>query len=242
VNKFVLASLVGHVTLFYALSAAALRPEKPKLKRVELAIVQPKAPEPPPPPPPPPPAPKKVIDLTQKVEVKKDPKPAAEPPPPPSAEPPPPPVFGVSLSSTSQNNSGFNVRVGNTTMTEPGEKKDPKDVKPLQGAGGEGKGPVSIAQVSKLPQKIGDCPPFDPTELYTKEAKDKEIEGQVTLEVVVTAEGSVGDVKVVKGVGYGLDEAAVSTMRKHCKFQPAEMGADKVSTKIRYTFTFVLPE
>ncbi len=135
----------------------------------------------------------------------------------------------------------LNVRVGNTTMTDSTEKKDPKDVKPLTG-GGEGRGTVSIAQVSKLPTTIGECPPFDPTTLYTQDARDNEIEGRVTLEVVIGADGSVGEVKLVKGIGHGLDEAAMNTLRKHCKFAPAEMGQEKVSTKIRYTFVFVLPE
>lgn len=234
---FVLISLAAHFSAFYALSAAALRPEPVKRRHIELAIQKQKPPEPEPPPPPPP---KKVVDLTKKVEIKKDPKPADPPPPPPSAEPPPPPVFGLSLSSTAVSNNGFNVRVGNTTMTEPGEKKDPKDVKPLTG-GGEGKGPVTVAQVSKLPQKIGECPPFDPSTKYTQQAREKEIEGQVTLEVIVGADGNVGDVKLVRGIGYGLDEAAKAMMQQ-CRFEPGEMGADKVATKIRYTFTFVLPE
>jgi protein TonB len=231
---FVLISLAAHFSAFYALSAAALRPEPPRRRHIELAITKSQPPEPEPPPPP-----KKVVDLTKKVEIKKDPKPV-DAPPPPAAEPPPPPIFGLTLSSTAVSNNGFNVRVGNTTMTEPGEKKDPKDVKPLTG-GGDGKGVVSVAQVSKLPQKIGDCPPFDPSTKYTQQAREKEIEGQVTLEVIVAADGQVGEVKLVRGIGYGLDEAAKAMMQQ-CRFQPGEMGQDKVATKIRYTFTFVLPE
>src|SRR5688572_29615278 len=95
-TAFVAVSLAVHLTLFYALETAALKPEKPKPKRVELAIVHNEPPPPPPPPPPEPPK-KKLIDMTKKVEVVKK----AEPSPP--AEPPPPPVFGVSLSSTTSN-------------------------------------------------------------------------------------------------------------------------------------------
>ncbi|MCC6810192.1 MAG: energy transducer TonB [Deltaproteobacteria bacterium] len=237
-KAFVLASLCVHLSVFYALKAAALRPEKPKMRHVELAIMKPKPPEPEPPPPPPPP-PKKVIDLTKKVEIKKDPQLAAEPPP--TAEPPPPPIFGVTLSSTSNANTGMSVRVGNTTMVEPGERVDPKDVKPLNG-GGEGKGPVSVAQVSKLPEKIGECPPFDTNQLYTDAAREKEIEGKVTLDVIIGADGSVVEVKLVKGIDQGLDAAAIATMKKHCKWRAGEMGVQKVTTKIRYTFTFVLPD
>ena len=239
-SLFVSGSLVVHLSIFFALQAAALRPEKPKLKNVELAILKP------PPPveaPPPEPETKKVLDLTKKVEVVKQPK-NEKPPeaPPPAAEPPPPPVFGLSLSSTSDNPNGFNVRVGNTTMTEPGVKMDPKDVKPLTGDGATGKGPVSLTQVSKKPEKIGDCPPFDPAELYPKEAREKEIEGNVRLEVTIAEDGHVSDVKVTKGIGHGLDEIAMNTVRKHCHFQPAQVGNEKVATKIQYTFVFVLPD
>lgn len=243
---FIAISLLVHLQLFYALQAAALRPEKPKPKRVELAIIQPKPVEaPPPPPPPPPPEPKKVVDLTKKFEVVKDPKPTPPPeaaePPPKSNEPPPPPMFGVSLSSTSAD-GGFKVAVGNTTMADPSTKVKPEEVKPLSGSGGNGRAPVSIAQVSKKPEKIGECPPFDPGSLYSREARDREIEGSVLLEVTIGADGAVVEVKVVKGLGFGLDDAAANTMRKHCKFQPAEVGDEKVPTKIRYNFNFVLPE
>ena len=234
-------SLVVHLSLFYALQATALHPEKPVLKRVQVTIMQP----PPPPveePPPPEPEKKKPLDLTKKVEVVKQPKNETPPDaPPPSAEPPPPPVFGLSMDSTTANPNGFNVRVGNTTLTETGKRVDAKDVKPLTGEG-SGRGPVSIAQVSKRPEKIGECPPFDPADLYSKEAREKEIEGQVKLEVTIGEDGRVTDVKVTRGLGHGLDEIAASTIRKHCRFQPAEVGNEKVATKIPYTFTFVLPD
>jgi protein TonB len=230
---FVGGSLVVHLSVFFALQAAALKPEKPKLKNVEMTIIKPQPVEEPPP------EPKKPIE---KMKVVKQPTPEKPPEaPPPAAEPPPPPVFGLTLASTGNNPNGFNVRVGNTTMTEPGAKVDPKDVKPLSG-NGEGRGPVSIAQVSKRPEKIGECPPFDPADLYPKEAREKEIEGQVKLEVTISEEGRVTDVRVTKGLGHGLDEIAANTIRKHCRFQPAEVGSEKVATKIPYTFTFVLPD
>jgi TonB family protein len=238
---FVVASLAVHLSVFFALQARALRPEPPKRKNVELAIVKP-----PPrveelPPPKEPEPKKKPLDLTKRVE--KAPAPAAPPPEAPkAAEPPPPPVFGLSMSSVTDNPGGPQMRVGNTTLTEPGQKVAPKDVKPLSGDGTSGRAPVSLAQVSKQPQRVGECPPFDPRELYSKEALEREVEGQVTLEVVIDESGKVGEVKVLKGLGFGLDEIAASTMRKHCRFEAAEMGGEKVPTRIRYNFTFVLPE
>ncbi|HMY59708.1 MAG TPA: energy transducer TonB, partial [Pseudomonadota bacterium] len=49
---------------------------------------------------------------------------------------------------------------------------------------------------------------------YPEEARAKGIEGNVILRVSVTESGKVHDVKVIKGLGYGLDEAAVAAIRK----------------------------
>ncbi len=233
---FVIGSLLVHLSIFYALQAAALRPEKQKAKRVELTLYKP-----PEPPPPEPEKPKPVIDLTKKVEIVK--KQDATPPPeaPPADEPPPPPVFGLSLASTTDQPSGFQVRVGNTTMTEPGARVDPKDVKPLTG-NGTGRAPVSMAQVSKQPEVVGECPPFDASRLYTKAALDAEIEGKVILDVTLGEDGLIRGVNVAKGLGHGLDEAASAMIRDHCRFKPAELGSEKVATKFRYTVIFVMPE
>src|SRR6185295_17574223 len=51
---------------------------------------------------------------------------------------------------------------------------------------------------------------------YTQEAMDAHIEGTVGLEVVVLADGKVGDVKVSKSLDptYGLDQQAVKAMKQ----------------------------
>ena len=64
------------------------------------------------------------------------------------------------------------------------------------------------------------CP--DPE--YTDEARHEKLQGSVTLEVLVTVDGRAGRVKIVKGLGLGLDERAMETVRKW-RFQPARDGA-----------------
>src|SRR5882724_9220480 len=56
---------------------------------------------------------------------------------------------------------------------------------------------------------------------YTQEAQAQRIEGAVTLDVVVQADGGVGDVKVARSLDsvFGLDQAAVKAM-KEWKFRP----------------------
>lgn len=54
------------------------------------------------------------------------------------------------------------------------------------------------------------CP--DPE--YSTEARRKNHEGTVTLEVTITPEGHVSDIKVVKAAGFGLDEKAIEAVKK----------------------------
>ncbi|MBS1842228.1 MAG: energy transducer TonB [Acidobacteria bacterium] len=60
------------------------------------------------------------------------------------------------------------------------------------------------------------CP--DPE--YTDEARKEKLQGSVTLEALVREDGRVGRVKIVKGLGLGLDERAMETVRTW-RFEPA---------------------
>lgn len=61
---------------------------------------------------------------------------------------------------------------------------------------------------------------FKPRPAYTDEARAKKIEGEVLLEVVFSASGEVRVLRVVKGLGYGLEESAESAARQ-IRFRPA---------------------
>jgi TonB family protein len=47
---------------------------------------------------------------------------------------------------------------------------------------------------------------------YTEEARQRNIVGDVVLEIVVRRDGSVGDIKVMRGLGAGLNERAVQAV------------------------------
>jgi TonB family protein len=59
-----------------------------------------------------------------------------------------------------------------------------------------------------------------PTPIYTDEARTKRIEGEVLLEVVFEATGKLHVVRVVRGLGHGLDENAVHAAEQ-IRFKPA---------------------
>ena len=49
---------------------------------------------------------------------------------------------------------------------------------------------------------------------YSDEARDDNISGTVILRVEFRADGSIGEVNVVRGLGHGLDEQAIAAVRK----------------------------
>jgi protein TonB len=55
---------------------------------------------------------------------------------------------------------------------------------------------------------------------YTEDARRKGVTGNVVLEIVIKSDGSVGDVKVLRGLGYGLEDRAIAAVRTW-KFSPA---------------------
>jgi len=61
---------------------------------------------------------------------------------------------------------------------------------------------------------------FKPRPVYTDEGRKLKIEGEVLLEVVFSASGQIRIVKVVHGLGHGLDESAVRAAEQ-IQFKPA---------------------
>ena len=59
-----------------------------------------------------------------------------------------------------------------------------------------------------------------PTPAYTPEARKLRIEGEVLLEVVFEASGSIRVTRVVRGLGHGLDESAIQAAEQ-IRFKPA---------------------
>ena len=77
--------------------------------------------------------------------------------------------------------------------------------------------------------------------VYTQEAMDAHIEGTVGLEVVVLADGGVGEVKVTKSLDptYGLDQEAVKAM-KQWQFKPGTKDGKPVPVQVDVLINFTL--
>ncbi len=78
-----------------------------------------------------------------------------------------------------------------------------------------------------------------PNPIYTEEGRAKKIEGDVLVQVVFTATGEVKVERVVRGLGFGLDEAA-ETAARQIRFRPALQDGQPVDFPATARITFEL--
>jgi TonB family protein len=78
-----------------------------------------------------------------------------------------------------------------------------------------------------------------PTPIYTQEARNLKIEGEVLLEVVLEASGSLHIVRVVRGLGHGLDDNAVKAAEQ-IRFKPATRDGQPADSTVVLHIIFQL--
>jgi len=74
---------------------------------------------------------------------------------------------------------------------------------------------------------------------FSDEARKAKVQGTVVLKVTVAASGDVADVKVMKGLGSGLDEKAIEAVRTW-KFKPGTQDGSPVPSEITVEVNFHL--
>jgi TonB family protein len=74
---------------------------------------------------------------------------------------------------------------------------------------------------------------------YTEEARTNKITGTVVLNLVFNANGTISDIKVVRGLPDGLTESAIEAAKK-MRFTPAVKGGQPVSVRGNVEFNFTL--
>jgi TonB family protein len=80
---------------------------------------------------------------------------------------------------------------------------------------------------------------FKPTPEYSDEARSARIEGTVSLELEFTAAGDIRVLRVVRGLGHGLDEAAQRAALR-MRFKPAQSDGRPVDSRATVHITFRL--
>lgn len=78
-----------------------------------------------------------------------------------------------------------------------------------------------------------------PDPVYPPEARRLHIEGQVTLSILFGSTGNLRVLKVVQGLGHGMDQAAVAAA-KRIRFKPAERDGRPVDSKALIHIIFQL--
>jgi periplasmic protein TonB len=100
--------------------------------------------------------------------------------------------------------------------------------------GGTGGGPYRPGSGITPPSILREVHPD-----YTDEARRRGVQGDVELEIVVRADGSVGNVKVIRGLGSGLDQRAVDAVRQW-RFAPAKRFGTPVDVMVEVAVEFKL--
>ena len=78
---------------------------------------------------------------------------------------------------------------------------------------------------------------------YPADAERAGVEGKVRLRVALDARGHVSSARVLRGLGHGLDEAAVEALTRRCHFSPAIANDGRPVPFVieSYSFVFELP-
>jgi protein TonB len=95
------------------------------------------------------------------------------------------------------------------------------------------KKPIEPAEAITKPQPINPSLPA-----FTAAARQAGVQGKVILELTVNETGEVTDARVVKGLGYGLDEAALAAAKKY-RFAPATQAGRPVAFKFVLAMRFL---
>ncbi|MBL7546078.1 MAG: energy transducer TonB [Bdellovibrionaceae bacterium] len=168
----------------------------------------------------------KVVPKTLNLEPPKVDKIKPAPPPPETKK-----VFGVSrksLTTTTTDASTAEVKAGNTVAKEMDDLKlDPQDADSLPI-------PADDFLVTSMPVLVSEV-----RIPYPEEAKKAGIEGPVVMELLIDEQGRVRQTTLIKGPGFGLNEAALAAI-KNFQFRPARIKEQSVAVKIRYTYRFIL--
>ena len=120
---------------------------------------------------------------------------------------------------------------GNTLRATRGKKEKQRFMNLLQEGQEKGLQPP-VADMKEVTLLM-----TEPT--YNENARSRRINGTVILEAEFRADGFVGEVKIVRGLGFGLDENAAEAARKTV-FLPAVRDKRFVSFRLHMEMSFNL--
>ena len=75
---------------------------------------------------------------------------------------------------------------------------------------------------------------------YPEEARKNKIEGKVVVQFIINEDGTCSDFEVIKGIGYGCDEAAVEAFKKMPKWKPGLVNGIPVKVRSQMGYNYKL--
>jgi TonB family protein len=85
-------------------------------------------------------------------------------------------------------------------------------------------------------------PFLKPMPPYTEEARKAKIEGNMQIQATVLKDGTPTNIKIVNGLGYGLDESAINTIAEMWRFIPALINSSPIEAKASFDIPFSLAD
>ncbi len=99
--------------------------------------------------------------------------------------------------------------------------------------------PYEVAELTRAPRPLAQPPPERLRALYPEAARKANLEANVSLRLLISAQGEVVEARLVRGAGNGFDEVALRLARE-IRFAPGERGGKPVEVWIPWTFRFRL--
>ncbi len=96
-----------------------------------------------------------------------------------------------------------------------------------------------LAFAEQMPSPKGGIQEVYKKIVYPKMAKDAGIEGKVYVLAFINENGGVDDVKILKGLGAGCEEAVIDAI-KASAFEPGKHQGQPVKVKLSLSFVFKL--
>jgi TonB family protein len=76
---------------------------------------------------------------------------------------------------------------------------------------------------------------------YTQEALEKKIQGYVFVQFVVNTQGKLENIKVIRGLGFGLDEEVLRVFSESPSWRAGWHQGKKVKVRMTFNVAFRLP-
>lgn len=231
------ASFVAHGALAIVVSQLD---DQPRYETTHLTMQDAQEPEPtnelPPPPPPPPPEPETPRPRARRTE----PPPLAEAVPPPADAPPPATASNPALDALPEFGLSLGGSTGSGGIAVPMSPRPPvARERRVVAARVLGASPRAEAQDECVEDATRPRPLSVPQPVYPESARSEEIEGRVRLQIDVDAEGQVTAVRVIEGLGHGLDESAIDAARA-ATFAPATRCGRPTTATFTISIRFTL--